>query len=160
MSLQSALSFVLPLFLLFVGSTSCGAMSHSHDDIGDGGRDSGNRDADRDSADAADSDIDPVGCRFTGEGDSGAYECFVPFDSEETCLDAGRCFCEGNHPGGSDEEINRCMAEIILPRAMITLSDYCGNSSSMSLAEALESWLGETFVFEPGCDEIPATFEH
>lgn len=105
-----------------------------------------------------------VGCRFTYEDDSGSppFECVVLEDSEETCLDAGMCYCRARNPEGTDEEIEECLVMEIMPRAMVTLSDYCGPWAPMSLTEALSAWAsdrGAVVVAEPACDDMLATLD-
>jgi hypothetical protein len=122
-------------------------------------------DDDADTVDAGAVDADDVeaeGCHFTHEDDSGRepFECVISPDSDETCRDAGLCFCNAMHPGASEEELEGCMWEWILPRAMITLSDYCWPGVPMSLAEALTSWAadrGAMVVTDEACDDMPAT---
>ena len=106
--------------------------------------------------------VEDEGCHFTYEGNSGRepFECVVASDSDETCRDAGLCFCNAMHPEGSEEEIEACMLEAILPRAMITLSDFCWHGVPTSLAEALSSWAAERgamVVTDEACDDMPAT---
>lgn len=105
-----------------------------------------------------------AGCSFTYESDSGnpPFVCVVPEDSEETCLDAGSCYCRATNPEGTDEEIDECMVMEIMPRAMITLSDYCGPWVPMSLPEALSEWAadrGAIVLTEPACDDMLATLD-
>jgi hypothetical protein len=94
---------------------------------------------------------------------SGPISCRVSSTADETCFDAALCICEGRAPEATVEEIEACAQSETVPRAMITLADFCGGMGPASLAEALTGWaeaMGvEVIIDSDACEDVPATLD-
>ncbi|MBN1611079.1 MAG: hypothetical protein JW940_30890 [Polyangiaceae bacterium] len=82
--------------------------------------------------------------------------CRIASGSQNSCGEAAQCIC------ADENDVETCVAYLTVPRGGPTFSDYCGPTSTRSLADALQalapSYQGTATVSE-GCSDIPATLD-
>ena len=105
------------------------------------------------------------GCNFTYRDalHEGSASCTIPDSSTASCFDAALCICEAWNPDATAAEIQACAEAETIPRAMITLADFCNEYTDLTLGEALRGW-AEVFdgqvTTDDGCEDIPASLEN